>query len=63
MFVDVEKVRDGIATQWIAESGIVDLFLFGGSQPQQVLAQYAAVTGVTALPQLFSLGYHQVSRA
>lgn len=28
MFVDVSKMHDGTATQWIAESGVVDLFLF-----------------------------------
>lgn len=59
MFVDVTKAPDGTATQWIAESGIVDLFVFLGPNPADVSRQYAVLTGTTALPQLFSLGYHQ----
>lgn len=59
MFVDVQKAGDGTATQWIAESGIVDLYVFGGPSPKDVMAQYGVLTGTTALPQLFSIGYHQ----
>mmetsp|Transcript_27755 Transcript_27755/g.70759 ORF Transcript_27755/g.70759 Transcript_27755/m.70759 type:complete len:905 (-) Transcript_27755:229-2943(-) len=59
MFVDVAKEKEGTATQWIAESGVVDLFVFLGPSPQEVVAQYSALTGTTALPQLFSIGYHQ----
>lgn len=59
MFVDVVKGRD-VGTQWIAESGVVDLFVFTGATGPAVLASYAKVAGTTALPQLFSLGYHQV---
>lgn len=59
MFVDVTKAPDGTATQWIAESGIVDLFVFLGPNPADVSRQYAVLTGTAALPQLFSLGYHQ----
>jgi alpha 1,3-glucosidase len=59
MFVDVATASDGVATQWIAESGIIDLFILGDASPKGVLRQYAAVTGTTAMPQLFSIGYHQ----
>lgn len=59
MFVDVAKAPDGTHTQWIAESGIVDLFVFLGPNPGDVLRQYAALTGGTALPQMFAIGYHQ----
>jgi alpha-glucosidase (family GH31 glycosyl hydrolase) len=63
MFVDVAKQADGsTATQWIAESGVVELFIFLGPTPRDVLTQYAKLTGTTALPQLFSIGYHQVGR-
>ncbi len=60
MYVDVQRASDGTATQWIAESGIVDLFLFTGPTPADVARQYATVTGTTSLPQMFSIGYHQV---
>jgi len=46
-------------TRWIAEAGVLDLWLFPGPTPADVARQLARVTGPTALPQLFSLGYHQ----
>ena len=60
MFIDVDAPT-GMATdtQWISESGIVDVFLFAGPTPAKVLEQYAEVTGPTELPQMFALGYHQ----
>eukprot|EP00798_Chlamydomonas_sp_ICE-L_P002757 gene2757-12628_t len=59
MFIDVEVVGNGTATQWVSEGGIIDLYIFAGPSPADVTAQYALLTGTTALPQLFSLGYHQ----
>ena len=63
MYVDVEKGEaggvGGVSTQWIAESGVVDLFFLLGPLPQDTTTQYAALTGGTALPQYFALGYHQ----
>ncbi|GIL86778.1 hypothetical protein Vretimale_15637 [Volvox reticuliferus] len=59
MFVDVVKTRSDVGTQWVAESGIVDLFVFTGGSAPAVLSSYARVAGTTALPQLFALGYHQ----
>lgn len=60
MYVDVEAVRGGDkAVQWISESGILDLFILTGPSPAAVTQQYAGLTGTTAMPQLFALGYHQ----
>ncbi|GBF95413.1 glucan 1,3-alpha-glucosidase-like [Raphidocelis subcapitata] len=59
MFVDLETTRAGPATQWVAESGALDLFLLPGPGPADVAAQYAALTGPTAMPQMFAIGYHQ----
>jgi mannosyl-oligosaccharide alpha-1,3-glucosidase len=56
MFVDVNKPATGATSQWIAESGIVDLFLLVGPRPSDVSAQYATVTGGSAMPQMFALG-------
>lgn len=36
MFVDVSKDADGTSTNWVAESGVLDLFLLLGPTPQQV---------------------------
>lgn len=59
MYIDVEKGQQGIDTQWLAESGVVDLFLLLGPTPAKLSQQYSALTGTTAMPQMFSIGYHQ----
>jgi mannosyl-oligosaccharide alpha-1,3-glucosidase len=59
MYVDISKTAADTSTQWIAESGVLDLFLFLGPEPKDVLRSYAGLTGSTAMPQYFSLGYHQ----
>lgn len=46
-------------SHWMVESGIVDLFIFLGPKPQDVLRQYTAITGRPALPRYFAIGYHQ----
>lgn len=59
MYVDIWKDETGTHSQWIAESGVLDVFLMLGPFTKDVLQQYASLTGTTALPQYFSLGYHQ----
>ena len=48
-----------VDTHWFAESGIIDLFVFYGPTPKDVFSQYAAVSGTSPLPPLFSIAYHQ----
>jgi alpha 1,3-glucosidase len=71
MWVDVERTSTGIlsgivgggsstATHWIAESGVIDVFVMLGSGPKDVMRQYSQLTGYTEIPPLFSLAYHQV---
>jgi alpha 1,3-glucosidase len=43
----------------MAESGILDLFVFLGPTPRDVFNSFTALTGRPSLPQLFALGYHQ----
>lgn len=62
MYVDVvARPAPGapLHTRWLAESGILDLWLFSGPTPADVAAAHARVTGTTAMPQRFALGYHQ----
>ncbi|GAA93397.1 glycoside hydrolase family 31 protein [Mixia osmundae IAM 14324] len=47
------------STHWMSESGILDLFVFLGPTSDDVFSQYSALTGTTALPQLFAIAYHQ----
>ncbi len=58
-YVDIWRTPKGTSSQWVSESGIIDLFFFLGPEPKDVTRQYAAMTGTTQMPQLFSLGYHQ----
>ena len=46
-------------THWVSESGLLDVFVFLGTSPKDVVAQYSELTGYTQLPQQFALGYHQ----
>ena len=46
-------------THWFSESGLIDIFVFLGPEPRDVLQQYSALTGYTQLPQQFAIGYHQ----
>jgi alpha-glucosidase (family GH31 glycosyl hydrolase) len=59
MYVDLSQEASGTSTQWVAESGVVDLFVMLGPGPADVARQMAVLTGGSALPQMFSLGYHQ----
>ena len=52
MLVDVGKPQSGASTRWIAESGALDLFLLLGPKPADVMAQYAQISGTTAMPQV-----------
>lgn len=51
--------QNRIDTFWMSEAGIVDTFFFVGPGPKDVVRQYTSVTGTPAMPQLFSVGYHQ----
>jgi len=46
-------------THWISENGLMDIFVFLGPSPQDVIKSYTDLTGTTAMPQEFAIGYHQ----
>ena len=46
-------------THWFSESGLIDVFVFLGPEPKDIIQQYAALTGYPQLPPQFSTGYHQ----
>lgn len=43
----------------MAESGVLDFFVFLGPGNHEVFEQYGQLTGNTALPQMFAIGHHQ----
>ncbi|CAB3407773.1 unnamed protein product [Caenorhabditis bovis] len=44
---------------FMSETGLVDVFFFVGPTIRDVQRQYSKLTGVTPLPPLFSIAYHQ----
>lgn len=46
-------------THWISESGLLDVFVFLGPTPQDVIGAYTGLTGTQQLPQHFSIASHQ----
>eukprot|EP00042_Codosiga_hollandica_P024719 m.105695 g.105695 ORF g.105695 m.105695 type:complete len:978 (+) comp51655_c0_seq1:1641-4574(+) len=57
--LEADKSSRGAMSHWMAETGIIDVFLLLGPNPAQVFHQYATLTGFIELPPLFSLAYHQ----
>ncbi|XP_067938463.1 neutral alpha-glucosidase AB-like isoform X3 [Watersipora subatra] len=58
-FVTQDDTVPQMETRWMAESGVLDLFVMMGPAPNDVFKQYAGLTGTTRLPPIFSLAYHQ----
>ncbi|KJE88713.1 neutral alpha-glucosidase AB [Capsaspora owczarzaki ATCC 30864] len=48
-----------VDTHWISEAGIIDLFILTGPRVPSIFRQYSQLTGVPALPPMFSIAYHQ----
>lgn len=46
-------------THWMSESGLLDVFVFLGPTPKDLTKSYGELTGTTAMPQEFAIGYHQ----
>ncbi|KAH7152059.1 family 31 glycoside hydrolase [Dactylonectria estremocensis] len=53
------KSKTSTHTHWISESGLLDVFVFMGPTPADLTKVYGELTGYTALPQEFAIGYHQ----
>jgi alpha 1,3-glucosidase len=53
------KAKTSTHTHWISESGLLDVFVLLGPTPKDLTARYGELTGTTAMPQEFALGYHQ----
>jgi alpha 1,3-glucosidase len=59
-FVDIETdAQGGKKSVWISESGVVDLLFMPGPTLDDIFRQQSKLTGVTPIPPLFSLAYHQ----
>ncbi|EPS37686.1 hypothetical protein H072_8573 [Dactylellina haptotyla CBS 200.50] len=46
-------------THWVSESGLLDVWVFLGPDPQALYASYGALTGFTKMPPSFAIAYHQ----
>lgn len=57
--LSLSKGSTSTHTHWISEAGILDAFVFMGPTPRDLTQKYGELTGYTAMPQEFSIGYHQ----
>lgn len=48
-----------VKTHWMSEAGVIDVILIAKPTPSDINKAYGEITGFAALPNLFSLGYHQ----
>ena len=61
-YVSLSRRHEAVAnvgSTWVSETGIMDMYMFVGPTPFDVLSQYHAATGLPALPPAFALGFHQ----
>ncbi|KAM0408484.1 hypothetical protein ACHAPD_011960 [Fusarium lateritium] len=53
------RSNKNINKHWISEAGLLEVSVFLGPTPKDVLKDYVSLTGTTALPQEVSVAYHQ----
>lgn len=59
-YVDIgQQHTRNTRAHWISETGKMDVFVFVGDSMKDLLSSYGYVTGTSAMPQMFALGYHQ----
>lgn len=46
-------------THWFSESGLLDVFVFLGPTPKDVIGTYTELTGTSSMPPEFAIAYHQ----
>ena len=46
-------------THWFSEAGLLDVFVFLGPTPRDIVHAYSDLTGYTQLPPQFAIAYHQ----
>lgn len=60
MYIDVDAPEDSsTSTHWFAESGMIDMFVFLGPTPKDIVTDYTTLTGKPYLPAQFALTYNQ----
>ncbi|XP_074025616.1 neutral alpha-glucosidase C [Leptinotarsa decemlineata] len=58
-WVDISYTGTRPSAYFMVDSGTLDLFVLLGPTLKEVVRQFTDLTGVTNLPQLWTLGYHQ----
>ena len=58
MFIEIKTRSSERSTKLLAEGGFIDIVIFMDTM-QETLKQYTLLTGVSPLPPIFALGYHQ----
>jgi mannosyl-oligosaccharide alpha-1,3-glucosidase len=55
-FVDI---HNGSITQFISETGVIDVYVLLGPKPNDAFKQYTDLTGVGTFPPMYTFGMHQ----
>ncbi|KAH6583225.1 hypothetical protein BASA60_001544 [Batrachochytrium salamandrivorans] len=58
-FMTKETGATSTETHWMTESGMLDIFIFLGPTQEAIFDSYTKLTGRPAMPQRFSVAYHQ----
>ncbi|KAF3912800.1 Alpha-glucosidase [Arthrobotrys entomopaga] len=58
-FIPIGGSKTDTKTHWVSESGLLDVWVFLGPDPQSLYAAYGALTGFTKMPPSFAIAYHQ----
>ncbi|MCJ1334313.1 hypothetical protein MMC10_011021 [Thelotrema lepadinum] len=57
--LSLESCSVDTETHWMSESGVLDIFVFLGPSPKDLIKTYSGLTGTTAMPPEFAIAYHQ----
>ncbi|KAJ8327387.1 hypothetical protein BDV3_000470 [Batrachochytrium dendrobatidis] len=58
-FMTKQTSATSVETHWMAESGVLDLFIFLGPTQEDIFDSYSKLTGRPTMPQQFAVSYHQ----
>lgn len=58
-WIDINYNDAGVRSHWMSENGVLDVVVFLGDSPADVLDQFTDLTGKPFLPLQSTIGYHQ----
>ncbi|KAI3389818.1 hypothetical protein SNEBB_007941 [Seison nebaliae] len=56
---EIKRLSKQTTVHWMSETGLIDIYLMPSFTPVSVLFSHAILVGTTAIPPVWSIGYHQ----